>query len=122
LINSLRQAVKKSGQRAMANKIGISRSTLSELFLTKMSDIPPKLNSAINRAISELNTESKMQEIQNIELLGKAQLEIGQIGLGEFAAAVGIDPSNLSKVINGRRKVGGKLLGQIMEYFSRHKN
>jgi hypothetical protein len=49
-------------------------------------------------------------EIRKGELLERAKLEIGRVGLGNFAAAVGIDPSNMSKIISGRRRAKRELL------------
>jgi len=113
LVESPRRAVKKFGQRALARKIGISRATLSELFGAEIPNIPPKLISAINRAISALNGEAEIQDILRVELFDQVKMEIGRIGLGEFAAAVGTDPSNLSKVINGQRKATKNFCGKL---------
>jgi DNA-binding transcriptional regulator YdaS (Cro superfamily) len=118
LIMSLRQAVKKFSQRMVANKIGISRSRLAALLVLEIPSIPRKLISAINRAISELNAEAQIREIRKVELLGRAKLEIERIGLSEFAVAVGVDPSNVLKLIKGRRTVSPKFVDRISDYFS----
>lgn len=118
MIKALRQTVENFGQRNAANKIGISRDTLTALLEAESPNIPLKLISAINRAISELNSEAEILDIRQAELLQAAKMEIGRIGLGDFAAAVGIDPSNISKIISGRRRANGKLLDRISGYFA----
>jgi transcriptional regulator with XRE-family HTH domain len=118
LIKPLRRAVGKFSQRRVANKIGISRSTLAALLGSEIPNIPLKLISAINRAIFELNAEVEIREIRKVELLGRAKLEIERIGLSEFAVAVGVDPSNMSKLIKGRRTLSPKFIDRISDYFS----
>jgi len=56
-------------------------------------------------AISTLNAEAEIRDIRTVDLFKKAKFEIKRIGLGEFAAALGVDPSNLAKVSNGESSV-----------------
>lgn len=113
LIRMFRKAAKNLGQRKLAERLGISRQTLAKLLRKRSAPIPTGIAGLIAREIASLIGEVRKREAQITALLRKARIEIKKIGLSEFARRLGVDPSNLAKVLNGERLPSESMLHAI---------
>jgi hypothetical protein len=103
--------------RGTAQKLRISRTKLSKLLENQFAGCTNAFLQGISRIVFGINSRRNQEINRNSQLLRLAKLEIERIGLSEFAEAVEADPSNLSKVINGRRMGNAELLDRIGRYF-----
>lgn len=111
-------AIGKFGKQELASRIGISRNNLAKLLDIKCQKLSPRIAQKIGSAIAALTSHSFKQENQNSNLLELARVEVAKIGLSEFARRLQIDASNLSKVVEGRRKLSRQLAARIERYLS----
>ena len=98
-------------ERELARISGISRTTIRKSENQQKQALRPTTINAINSAISRKN--AKHQEIERLRELAKA--EIARMGISEFARQLNCDASNLSKMINGKRKMTRKVF-EIMRF------
>jgi plasmid maintenance system antidote protein VapI len=116
LFDELMVAVGKFGKPQLASWIGISRNSLTKILDMRCQNLAPRISQKIGAAMTALNSNSLDQENQNSNLLEVARVEIADIGLSEFARRLKVDASNLSKVVDGKRKVSRQLAGNVERY------
>jgi hypothetical protein len=83
--------------------------------MDKLSKPNPRHLRLTNKTI--LSSHSLDVEKQYLNLLHLARVEAAKIGLSEFARRLQIDVSNLSKVTDGKRKLGRQLAARLREIF-----
>ena len=118
LFDELRLAISKFTKQQLASHIGISRNSLAKILDMKCQNLSPRISQKIGSAIATLNVRSLGEETQNANLLELARAETAGIGLSEFARRLQIDASNLSKVVDGKRKLRRQLAARFGRYFS----
>lgn len=98
--------------RKLADNSGISRTTLRKLGKGEKvrSTTLAKVVAGIGKQNAEIAAVAKLREL--------ATAEITEIGLTNFAQRLNCDPSNLSKSISARRRIGANLKAKIEIYFS----
>lgn len=99
-------------ERKLAEGAGISRTTLRKLGKGEKvrSTTLTKVVAGIGVQNAQLAEIAKLREL--------AMAEIAKIGLTEFAKRLNCDPSNLSKSIATRRRIGAQLKAKLGFYFS----
>jgi hypothetical protein len=107
-------AVGKCGKPQLASHIGISRNSLAKIPTLKCQNLSPRISQKIGSAIAALNSEAS--EVK--KLLELARIEVAKIGLSEFARRLQVDASNLSKVVDGKKKLSRQLAARLrhLEY------
>ena len=100
-------------ERELARISGISRTTIRKSEREQKQQLRPATITKFNAAISRQN--AKNQEIEQLRELAKA--EIARIGISEFAKQLDCDPSNLLKMINGKRKITMAVIERCRHYF-----
>jgi hypothetical protein len=113
LSDAIQKIVAVQGLRTMAKELRISRTKLSKLLENQFADCPTAFLQRISRIVSEINSRLNQDNERNSELLRLAKLEIGEIGISEFARRIDLDASNLKKVISGDRKMSSKTLNRF---------
>jgi hypothetical protein len=116
IANNIRRAIKKFGERKLANKVGISRRALLNLQNRKFAEISI---CRVSTAIVELEREQKEFQTQAKILRKWAKIEIRNIGLVAFAKQLGTDPANLSKFINQTRNSSVMMVAKLSSYFAK---
>jgi hypothetical protein len=106
--------IDKFGKPQVASRIGISR--LTKILDTKCQKLSPRISQRIGSAIAALNSEASEEQ----KLLELAGIEVASIGLSEFAGRLQVDASNLSKVMDGKRKLSRQLAARFDGYFKNH--
>ena len=117
LFDELTNAVGKFSKQQVASRIGISRNSLAQILDIKCQKLSPRISQKIMSAITALNSNWLDQENQNSILLELARAKVAEIGLLEFARRLQIDASNLSKVLDGTRKLSRQLAARFERYF-----
>jgi plasmid maintenance system antidote protein VapI len=107
----------KFSKQQLASRIGISRNSLTKILDMGCQNLSPRISRNIRSAIMALNSRSLDEENQNSNLLELVRVEIADIGLSEFARRLQIDASNLSKIVDGKRKLSRQLAGRFEIYF-----
>ena len=116
LFDELTNAVGKFSKQQVASRIGISRNSLAQILDIKCQKLSPRISQKIGSAIAALNVHSLGEDTQNAILLELARAETAGIGLSEFARRLQIDASNLSKVMDGKRKLS-RQFARFERYF-----
>ena len=118
LFNELMLASGKFSRQQLASRIGISRNSLTKILDMKCENLSPRISQKIGSAITALNLRSLDEENQSSHLLEVAKDEVTEIGLSEFARRFQVDASNLSKVVDGKRKLSRQLVARLrhLEY------
>jgi hypothetical protein len=91
----------------LASHIGISRNSLTKILDKKCQNLSPEISQKIGSGIATLSSEASEEQ----KLLDVARAEVANIGIAEFAR------SNLSKVVDGKRKLSRQLAAQFDGYF-----
>jgi hypothetical protein len=117
LFDGLMVAVGKFGKPQLASRIGISRNSLTIILDMKCQNLSPRISQKIGSAITGLNSRWLEEENQNSNLLALARAKVAKIGLSEFARRLRVDASNLSKVVDGKRKLSRQLAARFERYF-----
>ena len=105
------------GLRVTAQELRISRAKLSKLLENEFAGCKTAFLQRISRIVSGVNSRRTQEINRKSKLLRLAKSEIERYGLAKFAAAIGVDQSNLSKTIDGRRRASDTLMGRISDYF-----
>jgi len=116
LFDELMAAIGKFSKQQVASRIGISRNSLAQILDIKCQKLSPRISQKIGSAIAALNVHSLGEDTQNAILLELARAETAGIGLSEFARRLQIDASNLSKVMDGKRKLS-RQFARFERYF-----
>jgi plasmid maintenance system antidote protein VapI len=115
--NELMVAISKLGKQQVASSIGVSRNSLARILDVKCQNLSPRISQKIGSAIAALNSQSIDEENKNSNLLDLARAEVAKSGLSELAQRLQIDASNLSKVVDGKRKLSRQLAARFERYF-----
>lgn len=89
--------------RTVQNAVSRRKQQVSEATISKICD-------GIQRKSAEL------QEIEQLRI--RAQAEIAEIGIAEFARKISLDAANVSKAISGKRKMPVALIGKLQRHFA----
>jgi hypothetical protein len=117
LFGELMVAVGKFGKPQLASCIGVSRNSLTKILDMKCQSLSPRISQKIGLAIAALNSRWLKEENQNSNLLGLARVEVAKIGLSQLARRLEIDTSNLSKLVDGARKLSQQVAAKFERYF-----
>ena len=106
--SSIAESVFRFGYDNIADQAGVSRQTVSAFMHGKTAS-SPKTRRRLQRAIQTLKVQD---ELDGPAILASARAMIaeGKITLCEMARRVGEDPSNLSKMLTGKRGISKKAL------------
>jgi plasmid maintenance system antidote protein VapI len=118
LFEELTNAVGKFGKQRLASRIGISRNSVAQILDIKCQELSPRISQNIGYAITALNTNSLDEKNQNLHLLELVRVKVAEIGLSEFARRLQVDASNVSKVVDGKRKLSRHLAAKFERYFA----
>jgi hypothetical protein len=105
------------GKQELASRIGVSRNSLTKILDMKCQNLSPRISQKIGSAITSLNSCSLDDENHNSNLLVLARVKVAEIGLSEFAQRLQVDASNLSKIMDGKRRFRWQLAAKFERYF-----
>ena len=104
------------GLRITAQELRISRTKLSKLLENEFAGCTAAFLQRISRIVTAINSRRNQENNQNAELLKLANAEIRKIGLAEFARRLGFNPSNLAKMVSGKRAHSDSLVKVLKVY------
>jgi plasmid maintenance system antidote protein VapI len=114
LCQSLKRLATQIGQRALARKLGISRSYLARLIsgeaLQLKSNDFKKVQSSLVSLFTKEEERTQTQSMMHSQLASAVALR----GLTSVAQRLGVDTSNLQKVLAGRRSISAQLHARLM--------
>ncbi len=102
-LDELRSATDTFGQRRLADELGISRQTLSRLRKAKTGRLSKRRIGSIQAALARLWDERKREEGEQARRLVWLRDEVGSNGLSATARRLMINPSNLARILAGKR-------------------
>ncbi len=102
------------GVREIARAAGRSADTVSR-FIRGIGKTDAETIRAIRDAIVELEDKRHEAAKRVLELLGRLRRWVSEVGLGSVSDELGVDASNLGKVLRGERMPNIKLLSRIEE-------
>jgi hypothetical protein len=105
LLDAVQAIVTALGLRTTAKELRISRTKLSKLLENEFADCPTAFLQRISLIVAGINSKLNQENGRNSEFMRLAKLEIRRIGLPEFARQMGVDASNLRKMINEKRQI-----------------
>lgn len=108
----VRQVGKKFGQRKLAEASGTSLSEVSAILCGRRRPTPATLTK-LYRVIPLLEGDASEQAEYAREVLDGVRRYCQQVGVREVARQAGLDPSNLSRVLKGRRKPSQIILEKL---------
>lgn len=115
---TLREAADAFGHRTLAEKIGVTRTTLARLLAGENVRLSRAKADRVCALIKELTAERTQEETWRDALIELASEEISRIGVKEFAGRLGVDRSNLHKFISCTKKMGSDFVSKIDKYFA----
>ena len=101
-------SVSRFGYDEIADQAGVSRQTVSAFIHGKTAP-SAKTRRRLQRAVQTLKAQDALDG-PAILASARAMMAEGKITLRELARRVGKDPSNLSKVMSGKRSMSKRLL------------
>jgi hypothetical protein len=114
LFDDLTASIDRVGKQQFVSLIGISRNSLTKILDVKCQNLSPRISQKIGSAIAVLISKASEERW----LLELVTIEVANIGLSEFARRLQIDASNLSKIVEGKRKLSRHLAARFERYFS----
>ncbi len=117
LSKQIRAIVDERGLRTTALELRVSRSKLSKLLENELAECPIAFLQRLSRIVASINSRMSHENRRNSELVKLAKAEIGQIGISNLAICLKVDPSNLLKMIEGKRLPSALLLAKLAVYF-----
>jgi hypothetical protein len=101
------------GQRDLADRLGWSRSRLATLIKGEAIKLSRAEIARLRHHVSELRAEA----VELVAVREKARLKLAElvsnIGLRPAARQLNVNPSNLSKMIDGGRRISGSVLERL---------
>jgi DNA-binding Xre family transcriptional regulator len=101
----------------LSKEIGISRQTLSKIMQGQLRPIPPELAALVTKVAVKIRSRTNLGKAKMAALTSATEIEIQKIGLFEFAAQLKIDPSNLQKIVGGKRSMNHRIQVALSTYF-----
>ena len=112
LINLVQAVCEIVGQRELSKEIGVSRQTLSKIKRGQLKPVPPELAARIAKVVLMTKSRASMENAKVAALISASDKELRKIGLSEFAGRLKIDPSNLQKIVEGKRAMNPENAGR----------
>ncbi|MGO4705785.1 hypothetical protein AB4072_08415 [Microvirga sp. 2MCAF38] len=113
LVKRLKEASAQIGQRALSAELGVSRNHLTRLIKNEALRLTPEQIARIDSILVRAAGERELQGDRETVIRSQLAQSIATEGLSVIAKKLGIDPSNLRKVVAGRRRLGTKLTRRL---------
>jgi hypothetical protein len=113
-IDWLNKTAERYGQRRFAKAARQPREKIAGV-LKRRRALSGREAAALTRAVERLAKDDRERAAHESTLLEDARKRCEAIGLREFARQAGVDPSNLAKVLDKRRRPNSRMLGRIRE-------
>ncbi len=104
LLKLIAQAARKFGKSTLANVADLSRQQLSKVMALQSRPRPQTVK-ALLRAITDLETERASRRATDAAAIAQMRRLVEASNLSAVSARLGIDPSNLAKMLTGKRPV-----------------
>ena len=114
LFEAVQAIVAAQGLRTTAKELRISRTKLSKLLENEFGDCPTAFLQRISRIVAGINSRLNQENERNSELLRLAEKETRKLGFSEFAKQIGVDVSNLKKVLSGDRPLSAYMRSRLV--------
>ena len=115
LIDDLRSLQNFFGQRELSSRLGISRATLTHLLSGKSTRLGASELSRLGRDLTCLAAEQETVKRENDHSRASIKASIEQYGLKRTAKVLGVDASNLLKVMSGKRNPSASIVNAMRE-------
>jgi transcriptional regulator with XRE-family HTH domain len=112
ILEVVRLAGKKFGQRTLARAAGVSLSEVSAVLLRKRRPTPAMLT-RLYRAVPQMEKEADEQAKHRREVLDAVRDQCQRTSLRLFAKRAKLDEANLARVLKGRRKPSQLMLAKL---------
>lgn len=113
LSQDLKRLAKQVGQRALARELGISRNYLARLMDGVTLQVEPSRLKKLQSGLLPLLATEEGREKQRDMVRSQLAATIASKGLIAVAGYLRVDPSNLLKIVSGKRGIPSRLLSQI---------
>jgi hypothetical protein len=118
-INTIRAAKAKFSVRELRKAAGVSDLTIA-MTLEPDSAVDDERVLRIVRGIGQLEARATREAAEDEELLAALRVRAEKVGAGAVAAELGVDPSNLAKVISGSRGMSSALRISVRSELTSH--
>src|SRR5262249_32430525 len=103
-LEMLRQVCVRYGKNELAKICGLSSRHLTQILLAKVP-MSHQVFAKLQFGVLALHRKDKAEK----ELISKVKEECARSGLRSFATQTSVDPTNLSKILNGRRTMSARI-------------
>jgi hypothetical protein len=108
----LSEAAKRYGQRALARVTKQPREKLAGV-LKGMRPVGSREASRMTASVEQLDENDRQQREREAELIEDVRKRCEAVGLREFARQAHVDPSNLAKVLEGKRSRSNWIISRL---------